>query len=558
MDYKKLIARCVRVGGLDADALYDDIVYGQSADAGDYALPLFKYAKRLGKSPADLAKAAADSFVADEFIERCAPVGGYVNFYLKRAAAASDVLKTVAARGQNFAPAKRVNKTICIDYSSINIAKPFHIGHLLTTVIGGSLYRIAAFLGYDVIGINHLGDWGTQFGKLVCAYKKWGNDADIERRGIRSLLELYVRFHAEAENDKSLEDEGRRWFKRIEDGDADALKIFSKFKEVTLRDVDKVYNTLGVRFDSYNGESFYNDKLDAVTRSLKAKGLLTESDGAEVVDLSEFGMPPCLIRKSDGASLYATRDLAAAVYRKKTYNFDKCLYVVAYQQNLHFKQVFKVLELMGYPWAGDCEHVPFGMVSLENSGALSTRKGNVVFLEDVLETSVQKTRGIIESKNPALPDKESVAKAVGVGAVIFFALSTSRIKDTVFSYDKALNFDGETAPYIQYTHARCCSILEKCVGGNDAGADFNGLCDDAGFGVVKLLARFDETVAAAWEKYEPSILARYLIDLCQVFNKFYIDHKVAGNPERVLLTRCVRDVIKNGLSLLLIEAPNKM
>ena len=469
-----------------------------------------------------------------------------------------ETLDNLLLRGEEFAPAPANGKTVCIDYSSINIAKPFHIGHLLTTVIGGSLYRIYKFLGYKAIGINHLGDWGTQFGKLISAYKRWGNDADVEARGIHALLELYVKFHEEAEKDERLNDEGRAWFKKIESGDREALSIFERFKEVTLRDVKKIYDRLGIVFDSYNGESFYNDKLAAVVEELESKGLLTQSDGAKVVDLEKFNMPPCLILKSDGASLYATRDLAAAKYRKQTYNFDKNLYVVAYQQNLHFAQVFKVLELMGHEWAKDCVHVPFGMVSLENAGALSTRKGNVVFLKDVLDTAVEKTAKIIEEKNPALKDKERVADIVGVGAVVFGALSTARIKDMVFSYDKALNFDGETAPYIQYTHARCCSILAK--GSRDFASDIDcaGLCDDESYALIKLLSRFDETVEVAAQKYEPSIIARYLVDLAQAFNKFYISHKVVGDKARVALTYCVKNVLKNGLALILIGAPEAM
>ncbi len=557
-DYKKTIAQNIDIDGAGEDEIYPLICYPADASMGDYSLPCFKFAKTLRRSPVQIAAVVAESFNAKDTGMTAEAVSGYVNFRLDRGAFIKETVEKFFSRGEDFAPAESNGKTVCIDYSSINIAKPFHIGHLLTTVIGGSLYRIFKFLGYNAVGINHLGDWGTQFGKLISAYKRWGDDADIEARGINALLELYVKFHEEAEKDEKLNEEGRSWFKKIEDGDGEALAIFSRFKEVTLRDVDKIYKRLGIEFDSYNGESFYNDKLADVVSELEAKGLLTESDGAKVVDLEKYGMPPCLILKSDGASLYATRDLAAAKYRKKTYDFDKSLYVVAYQQNLHFAQVFKVLELMGYEWAKDCVHVPFGMVSLENAGALSTRKGNVVFLKDVLDTAVEKTAKIIEEKNPTLKDKEKTADTVGVGAVVFGALSTSRIKDMVFSYDKALNFDGETAPYIQYTHARCRSILSKAHSDFSGKVDYSELTDDESYAVIKLLSRFDETVSSAAEKYEPSIIARYLIDLSQSFNKFYISHRVVGSKARTALTYCVKNALKNGLKLILIGAPDSM
>ena len=465
--------------------------------------------------------------------------------------------------GETFAPGRSNGKTVCLDYSSINIAKPFHIGHLLTTAIGGSLYRIYKRLGYDVVGINHLGDWGTQFGKMIVAYLKWGDEKEVEKRGVHALVELYVRFHKEAEKDPKLDDEARAWFKKIEDGDAEALRLFEYFRSVTLKDVNKVYERLGIKFDSYNGESFYNDKLDGVVELLKEKGLLAESEGAKIVDLSAFDMPPCLILRSDGASLYATRDLAAAIYRKNTYGFDKNLYVVAYQQNLHFKQVFKVLELCGFTWAKDCVHVPFGMVSLEGGASLSTRSGNVVYLSDVLETAVLKAEKVIEEKNPALENKREVAEQVGVGAVLFMALSTSRIKDLVFSYDKALSFDGETAPYLQYTHARCRSVRDKCADVKLDGIDYSVLSDEASASVVLLLNRYEDVIKDAAEKYEPSILSKYLIDLAQSYNAFYVGHRIAGEEERVTkarlaLSECVRKVLKDGLGLLLINAPDKM
>ena len=563
MDYKQLISERIRLDSVGFDEIYASITVPVDATNGDFCLPCFKFSKVLRKSPQVIAEEIKAVFASDlhsvPWLAAVDTVAGYVNFRLDRKTFVADALSAAEKLGAEFSFYPTNGKTICIDYSSVNIAKPFHIGHLLTTAIGGSLYRIFGYLGYRVVGINHLGDWGTQFGKLISAYKRWGSDKDIDARGITALNELYVKFHAEAEKNKELDDEARHYFKLIEQGDPEALSIFGRFKAVTLTEVDKVYRRLGIKFDSYNGESFYNDKMDGVVKLLKDKQLLSDSDGAKVVNLEEFGMPPCLILKSDGASLYATRDLAAAMYRKKEYDFDKNLYVVAYQQNLHFNQVFKVLELAGIPWADSCVHVPFGMVSLEGVGALSTRKGNVVYLQDVLESAVQKTKEIIAQKNPDLSDKDKTAEAIGVGAVVFMALSTARIKDLVFSLDKALNFDGETGPYLQYTHARCCSVLGK-VGSEVAPKNESPdpLTDDEGFELVKLIARYNQTVEAAAEKYEPSIIARYLVDVCQAFNRYYISHRIIGDTHREKLTELTRNVLKNGLSLLLMNAPEKM
>ena len=379
MDYKTIIMSAIGGGNLSKDEIYSALMPTQNEKNGEMCLPCFKFSAKLRKPPQQIASQLQQSLKENAFIKKTAVAGGYLNFYFDRAAVAKEVMGGLRDKDYALPPLENNRKTVCIDYSSINIAKPFHIGHLLTTAIGGSLYRISKFCGYNAVGINHLGDWGTQFGKLIVAYKKWGDDEDIKKRNIRALLDLYVRFHKEAETHPELEDEGRHWFKKIEEGDKEALAIFESFKQITLREVQKVYDRLGITFDSYAGESFYNDKMQPVIDTLKSKNLLKMSEGAEVVDLEEYGMPPCLILKKDGTTLYATRDLAAAIYRKKTYDFYKNLYVVAYQQNLHFRQVFKVLELMGYEWAKDCVHVPFGMVSLEGAGSLSTRKGNVVF-----------------------------------------------------------------------------------------------------------------------------------------------------------------------------------
>ena len=562
MDYKTIIMSAIDGGNLSKDEIYSALMPTQNEKNGEMCLPCFKFSAKLRKPPQQIASQLQQSLKENAFIKKTAVAGGYLNFYFDRAAVAKEVMGGLRDKGYALPPLESNGKTVCIDYSSINIAKPFHIGHLLTTAIGGSLYRISKFCGYNAVGINHLGDWGTQFGKLIVAYKKWGDDEDIKKRNIRALLDLYVRFHKEAETHPELEDEGRHWFKKIEEGDKEALAIFESFKQITLREVQKVYDRLGIAFDSYAGESFYNDKMQPVIDTLKSKNLLKMSEGAEVVDLEEYGMPPCLILKKDGTTLYATRDLAAAIYRKKTYDFYKNLYVVAYQQNLHFRQIFKVLELMGYEWAKDCVHVPFGMVSLEGAGSLSTRKGNVVFLSDVLDSAVEKAREIIDAKNPDLPEKDKTASDVGVGAVIFGALSGSRIKDISFSLEKALSFDGETGPYLQYTHARCCSILDKA-GEVKGCADFSVLEQDEAFALVRLTDEFYHTVLLALEKYEPSIISRYLIDVAQAFNKFYVNNRILGESDnvtftRLMLVRAVESVLKTGLNLILLNAPEKM
>ena len=528
---------------------------------GDYAFPCFRLAKPLRMAPPKIAEAVCAAWTHED-VASVQPVNGYMNFFLNRENFAAKTMAALREQGEKYGSSDiGKGKTVCLDYSSINIAKRFHIGHLSTTMIGHSLKRIFDFLGYETVGINHLGDWGTQFGKMVCAYKKWGKKEDVEERGIDAMTELYVRFHKEAENDPALEYEGRAWFKKIEDNDPEAMEIFRWFKEVTLKDAAKTYAKLGVSFDSYAGESFYNDKMEPVVQELRNKGLLTESQGAQVVDLSEDNMPPCLILKSDGATIYATRDLAAAVYRQNTYHFDKCLYVVAYQQDLHFRQVFRVLEKMGYPWAKDCVHVAFGMISFEGE-ALSTRKGNVVLLEDLLDQAVEKARAIIEEKSPNLENKDEVARQVGIGAVVYTDLSNNRIKDIDFRWDRALNFDGESGPYVQYTHARCCSLLRKAEG-ITAEPDWSALTDDEAQALLRLLSRFPDVVLEAADKYEPSMITRAVTDIAQAFNKYYYEHRILdGEPAqaaaRIALADATRQVIKTGLYLIGIEAPERM
>ena len=560
MDYRKKISLLFEEP-FDRKEIYSLLARPKEEKMGDFALPCFTLAKKAGENPVALAKKFSETLERPSFISSIEPAGGFLNFKIKDEELATSVIGEIFAKGENYGSSDEgKGRVICIDYSSINIAKPFHIGHLLTTVIGAALYRIYGFLGYKPYGINHLGDYGTQFGKMISAYKRWGNKDDIEKRGVTALNELYVRFHSEAEKDESLNDEGRHYFKLIEQGDSECVKIFEWFKDITLKEVNKVYERLGVKFDSYNGESFYNDKMEPVLEELSRKGLLKESDGAQVVELD--GMPPCLLKKADGATLYATRDIAAAFYRKKTYDFYKCLYVVAYQQNLHFKQFFKVIELMGYDWAKDLQHIAFGMVSLED-GTLSTRKGKVVLLDEVLNKAVEKSLKIITEKNPDLKDKEKAAEMIGVGAVIFFALFNGRIKDIVFSYDKVLTFDGETGPYVQYTCARCSSILEK--GGKYDFKKFNpsAILNQEGRSIYSALALFPEKVKEAAEKNEPCVITRYITDIAQRFNKFYIEHKIIEGSEeeinaKLCLTYAVRRVIINGFNLLGIKAPDRM
>ncbi len=562
MDYKQLIIDSINIEGFDAQSLYGLVAAPKDSGMGDLCIPCFKLAKEMRKSPAAIAQEIAAKVKVGGIIKDVQAVAGFVNFTLDNKLYSKQVLDRVLGEGSAYGASNEgEGKTVCIDYSSVNIAKPFHMGHLLNTALGGAIYRIYKALGYNVVGINHLGDWGTQFGKLIVAYKLWGDRKEIDERGVRALVDIYVRFHKEEETDPSLADEARKWFKSIEDGDKEALQLFEYFKAITLKEVKKIYERLNIEFDSYAGESFYNDKMQPVLDELTKQGLLEESDGAKVVKFVDDSMPPCLLQRSDGATLYATRDMAAAFYRKNTYDFYKCLYVVAYQQNLHFRQVFKVLEMMGCEWSQDMIHVAHGMVSLEN-GSMSTRDGNVVFLEDVLNTAVAKAKAIIDEKNPDLEGKEEIAEQVGVGAVLFGVLYNGRIKDMVFSFDKVLNFEGETGPYVQYTYARCNSLFEKC-GEVGEEIDYAGLDSDSCKAIVSLLEKYPEILKESARKYEPSIVTRFAVDLSQAFNKFYFEHKINTEREgiknaRLLLTKATRQVLKNALSLLGIATPYKM
>ena len=569
MDFKLSIAneiiaaaeRALGGAGLQSAEIAAALEIPPNTEMGDYAFPCFKLSKALRKSPMMISDALAAEIHAD-YLSRVESVKGYLNFFIDRATYAEKVVEAVLDQGESYGSDNSgAGKTVVLDYSSINIAKRFHIGHLSTTMIGNALYKLYKFFGWNAVGVNHLGDWGTQFGKMIAAYKRWGDHDTVAAGGVDEMVKLYVRFNAEAKENEALNDEGRAWFKKIEDGDPEALEIFNWFKSVTLKDAERVYDMLGVKFDSYAGESFYNDKMQPIIDDLRAKNLLKEDQGAQIVDLEPYGMPPALILRSDGATLYITRDLAAAKYRQDTYHFDKSLYVVAYQQDLHFRQLFKVLELMGYDWYKNCEHVAFGMVSFEGQ-TLSTREGRVVYLEDLLNTAISKARGIIEEKSPELENKDAVARQVGVGAVVFFALYNNRIKDIDFYWDRALNFDGETGPYVMYTHARCCSVLRKA-GECDAMPDFTALADPETQDVVRLLEQFPEVLRAALQKNEPSMVTRFSVDLAQAYNKFYYERKVMVDDmgvraARLMLTRAARQTIAKALELIGLEAPERM
>ena len=551
------------VEGIDREEIEFLVETPPSYDMGDYAFPCFKLAKVFRKAPNLIAEEVANEIGENEFFEKVQNVGPYVNFFINKQTLTRLVLEDVIDKNDRYGSSNiGKGKKVIVEFSSPNIAKPFHIGHIRSTVIGHSLYRIYKFLGFDTIAINHLGDYGTQFGMLISAFKKWGNLEVIEADPINELLKLYVRFNAEAEIDPSLRDEARMWFKKLEDGDEEAVKLWKWMREISLKEFNRVYDMLGIKYDSYAGESFYSDKMPRVVKELEEKKLLKKSEGAEIVDLEPYGMPPALIKKSDGSTLYITRDIAAAIYRKEHYDFYKNIYVVGSQQILHFKQWKKIIELMGYDWAEDCIHVPFGMVSLEE-GTMSTRKGRVILLEDVLRKAVEKTLEIINERNPDLENKEEVAKQVGIGAVVFQELFNSRIKDYVFSWDKTLSFEGETGPYVQYSHARANSLLEKGNFNPDAKVDFSLLKTDEEINIIRSLYDFPNSIIAAMEKNEPSFITRHITELAKAFNKFYHDCPILSEEEEIKKARlsivyAVKTTIKTGLYLLGIEAPSRM
>ncbi|HPY98671.1 MAG TPA: arginine--tRNA ligase [Clostridia bacterium] len=537
--------------------IMDNLEYPPEMHMGDLALPCFKLSRVMRKSPMAIADSLVDSLDID-VVERCESKSGYLNIFIKKEYLVNNVLKTIVEKKEETGKSNEyAGKTVCLDYSAPNIAKPFHIGHLRSTVIGHAIRRLHEFRGYKCVGINHLGDWGTQFGKLIVAYKKWSSKKAVEEKGTEELVRIYVKFHEEAEKDPSLNDLARQWFARLENKDEDAMELWKWFKKISLIDIEKTYKVLDITFDSYAGESFYYDKTQPIVERLKERNLLIESDGAMIVNLEEYNMPPCLIVKSDGASLYASRDIAAAIYRKETYDFDKCIYVTATAQDLHFRQWFKVVELMGYEWAKNLIHVGFGMVSM-GGAKLATREGNIVYLEDLFSEASKRVLDIINEKNPDMEDKEKKAQDIGVGAVVFSDLSNNRIKDIDFSWEEALNFDGSTGPYVQYTYARACSVLrkselsEKDINMKDIKPEH--MTNDDEFTLLKTLSLFNEKIDQALRDLEPSCISRYLIDVCMDFNKFYNAHSILGAEDnkkfRILLTAAVKYVLANGLFII--------
>jgi len=552
-------------------------------EMGEYAFPCFILSRRMKKAPQEIASSLALQIEPGLLLEKTINSGPYLNFYVRRPALAVGILSQVLEKERNYGfLSDGEGQTVLIDYSAPNIAKPFGVGHLRSTVIGNSLSRIYRALGYRVVGINHLGDWGTQFGKLIVAFQRWGEQSLLEKDPVHYLFQLYVRFHKEADDNPELDDEARQKFRELEKGNPDALALWERFRTLSLDEFQRIYHFMGISFDSYLGESYYNDMLEKTINLAQEKGLAKESEGALVADLEPYGLPSCLLQKKDGAALYITRDLTAAIYRYETYRFSKLFYVVGSEQTLHFKQLFKILELLGFPWAKNCVHVPFGLIRFKE-GRMSTREGNIIFLEDVLDRSIKLAHSIIREKNPDLENKENAAQAVGLGAVIFGDLVNDRIKDVEFDWDSVLDFSGETAPYIQYAHARICSILRR------AGADFSGdlktglhvfnsSSSDESAGLRKIgealtapeeeqliitMSRFSEQIRRAGEELKPSILAHYLVNLARDFNKFYHTCPVLTANEksktaRLLLIQGVRTVLCNGLELLGIAAPREM
>lgn len=565
MNLKSVLVETIKehIDFMDSDEIMEFIEVPKDSNMGDYAFPCFRLAKQFRKAPNKIAEDLVKSIKLPSEFDKVENMGGYLNFFINRELFVKETLEDVLQRKEDYG---KINigdgKNIIVEFSSPNIAKPFHIGHIRTTVIGNAIKRIYDYLGFNTIAINHLGDYGTQFGKLIVAFKKWGNEDDINNDPIQELLKLYIKFHEEAETNNELEEESREWFKKLENKDEEAVKLWKWFKDVSLKEFNKVYSMLGIEFDSFAGESFYGDMIPDIIKLIESKGILKESDGAYIIDLESEDMPPALIKKRDGSSLYITRDIAAAIYRKEKYNFEKALYVVGTQQSLHFKQLFKVLDLIDKKdISQSCEHIGFGTVSLED-GTLSTRKGRVVFLEDVFKKAVDKTKEIIKEKNPDLENINKVSEDVGIGAVLFQELNTSRLKDYTFSWDKTLNFQGETGPYVQYTHARMSSILRRA-DGYEFKFDEKLLVDDISISLIKLLKKFPDVLKTSIDKNEPSHLTRYTLELAKGFNLFYheftiLDKDLDIRNTRISLVYAIRQVLKNSLNILGIEAPEKM
>ena len=567
-DFKKIIGQAIaKVTNLNEKELESYIEKPKDQKNGDYAFPCFRLAKELRKAPAIIANDIQEKIEIDkEEIEKVEVVGGYLNFYINKNAITKEVLEKVELDEEYGKSKIGEGKNIIIDYSSPNIAKPFHIGHLRSTVIGGALYKIYKHLGYNVTGINHLGDYGTQFGKLIEGYKLWGEEYNIEENPIDELTKIYIRINQLCKEDEKVLEACRSNFKKLEDGDEYCTKLWEKFRSLSLKEFQKVYDLLGSKFDSWNGEAFYSDKMPEVINILEKTGKLVESQGARIIDLEDKGInTPCIIEKSNGSTTYATRDLAAILYRARTYDFDKALYLTSYEQALHFKQVFEVAKLLGIDekYTNGLVHVPFGMVLLP-TGKMSTREGKIIKLEELLEEAIQRAKKVIEEKNPGLENKDEIAKKVGIGAVIFNDLANNRVKDEIFEWDQILNFQGETGPYIQYTYVRTKSVLEKVEKVPELSKiDLNELSDEYSQNIIKLMYDFENVLVQATKKEEPSILSRYLIDLAKAYSSFYNENKIITDEQktqdaRVYLTYAVGQVLKTGANLLGIEMPEKM
>lgn len=569
-DFKEQIAECfAQVIEISQDELKNMIEIPKDEKMGDYALPCFRFAKMFGKAPGLIAEDLKEKIdFANTDIEKIEIAGAYLNITIKQQALAEDVLKEISAQNENYGKQQIGNgKNVIVEYSSPNIAKPFHIGHLRTTLIGRALYNIYQTLGYNTIGINHLGDYGTQFGKMIEGYKRWGEEYNLEENPIEQLMKIYVRINDLCKEDESVLEASRENFKKLEEGDEYCTSLWKRFRDLSLKEFYRIYDLLDIHFDSLNGEAFYADKTGEVIDILEKTGKLVESEGARIIDLEEQNMPPCMICKSNGSTIYATRDLAAILYRARTYDFDKCLYVVAYEQNLHFKQIFEVAKLLGIPekCQKGLEHISYGMVHLK-TGKMSTREGNVIKVEELLQEAISRVRTIMEEKNPELTEeeKDDIAKKVGIGAVIYNDLAGSRIKDEIFDWDTILNFNGETGPYIQYTYVRTNSVLKKV---NDvpelSNVNTKLLLDEQSYKVLKLLYSYPEIIRNAADKNEPSIISRFLIDLSKAYSSFYNENKIMVDEKdvqnaRIYLTYMVNLVLKNGASLLGIYMPEKM
>lgn len=562
MDFKSYIAEKIAAATEgDKENIFTLIEKPKDEAMGDAAFPCFSLSKVLRKAPNMIAAELAEKITADDVVGEVKAVGGYLNFFFNKKLFVSEIAEKVLNEGENYGKCSEgEGKTVVIDYSSPNIAKPFHIGHLFSTSVGNSLAKIYGFLGYKVERVNHLGDWGTQFGKVISAYKRWGDKAVVEKDPITELNKLYVKFHEEAEKDPALEDEGRREFHLLETGDSENYNLWKWFRDVSLEEYKRVYERMGVGFDSYNGEAFYMDKMDGVIAELKEKDMLTLSEGAYIVEFDD--MPPSIVLKQDGSTIYTTRDLAAAEYRNKTYNFDKNIYVVGLPQSLHFKQIFAILEKLGKDYAKDCVHVGFGTVKFA-TGAMSTRSGNVVLLETVLSEAINKTAEIMKNNGNAIDDIESASESVGIGAIFYTFLKNSREKDIIFDWDDILDFNGESGPYVQYSYARGKSVLRKAEIKDFSGASFDYDITPEEYSLCKLLSEFTDTVKAAAEKNEPFYITRYVTNVAKAFNKFYNTTPILKGEEnvqkaRLLITEATTVCIKNALALLGINTVERM